>query len=72
MNNIFHKLITKLILIYRLLTPKWVRHLCRFYPSCSEYMLLSMSKHGTAKGFFKGCYRFCKCHPLSKPQVDHP
>ncbi len=38
---------------------------CRFSPTCSEYMLQSIKKHGTIKGALKGVHRISKCHPYS-------
>jgi len=39
---------------------------CRFYPSCSEYMVLAIKKCGVFSGIFKGTKRLAKCHPYSK------
>jgi len=55
--------------IYRRLTPSAIRG-CRFVPSCSEYMLLSIEKHGS-KGIFKGIKRICRCRP-GNGGVDFP
>jgi uncharacterized protein len=33
---------------------------CRFTPSCSQYMLLSIRKYGALKGFLKGCDRLMR------------
>lgn len=45
---------------------------CRFYPTCSEYFLLSVKKHGIIKGSYKGLLRFFSCNPLSKGGVCYP
>jgi len=39
---------------------------CKFAPSCSEYMILSIGKYGLIKGFYIGIKRILKCHPYSK------
>lgn len=36
---------------------------CRFHPSCSEYMIESLKKHGVVKGVWLGLKRLGKCHP---------
>jgi uncharacterized protein len=36
---------------------------CRFHPSCSEYMIESLKKHGLVKGVWLGLKRLGKCHP---------
>lgn len=45
---------------------------CRFYPSCSNYALESLEKHGCAKGALLTCKRLLKCHPWNKGGVDLP
>lgn len=45
---------------------------CRFYPSCSEYMILALRRHGVILGLFKGFYRIARCHPLHPGGVDYP
>ena len=39
---------------------------CRFNPSCSNYMILSIKKNGLLKGVIIGIKRISKCHPFSK------
>jgi len=39
---------------------------CRFNPSCSQYMVDSINKHGSFKGVILGIKRILKCHPFSK------
>ena len=41
-------------------TPLHAR--CRFTPTCSEYMLLSVQKYGVCKGVLKGINRLLRCH----------
>jgi hypothetical protein len=36
---------------------------CRFHPTCSQYMLDAVAKHGPWKGFCKGLWRVCRCNP---------
>ncbi|MCM1010769.1 MAG: membrane protein insertion efficiency factor YidD [Fusobacterium sp.] len=36
---------------------------CRFYPTCSEYMLQAIKKYGILKGGWLGVKRICRCHP---------
>ncbi len=40
-----------IIKIYQRYAPESVRNKCRFEPSCSEYMILSINKYGMLKGF---------------------
>ncbi|ATW26404.1 membrane protein insertion efficiency factor YidD [Candidatus Formimonas warabiya] len=36
---------------------------CRFYPSCSQYMIDALVKYGFFKGLWLGIKRISKCHP---------
>ncbi len=36
---------------------------CRFYPSCSEYMVEALEKHGVCRGLWLGLARILRCHP---------
>ncbi|AEI41190.1 membrane protein insertion efficiency factor YidD [Paenibacillus caseinilyticus] len=44
---------------------------CRFYPTCSEYALEALEKHGAARGSWLTVKRICKCHPFHPGGVDH-
>ncbi len=39
---------------------------CRFQPTCSEYMYEAVEKYGVLKGVFLGTKRILSCHPWSK------
>ena len=43
---------------------------CRYWPSCSEYTLQSIQKHGVLKGGLLGAWRIIRCNPWSKGGVD--
>jgi uncharacterized protein len=36
---------------------------CRFEPTCSEYMLQALRRHGAARGLWLGLRRLARCHP---------
>ena len=52
-----------LVKLYQKIAPISIRKRCRFEPSCSQYMLLSIEKYGARKGFAKGFRRWCNCKP---------
>ncbi len=45
---------------------------CRFYPSCSQYFILAVRKHGPVRGSLKGLGRICRCHPWHPGGYDPP
>jgi len=36
---------------------------CRFEPTCSEYFLQAVEKHGALRGSWLGLKRIGRCHP---------
>lgn len=43
---------------------------CRFYPSCSEYAIDSIEKHGLIFGMIKSVWRVLRYNPFSKGGYD--
>ena len=43
---------------------------CRFYPTCSEYMMQAVEKRGVWRGVWMGTKRLAKCHPFHAGGVD--
>ncbi len=39
---------------------------CRFTPSCSDYVIQALSKHGLLRGSLLGIKRLFRCHPYHK------
>lgn len=63
------KFLIKLIRFYQKL-PIHTHSLCRFTPTCSEYMIESLEYYGTKKGLYLGVKRIFKCHPFGKYGYD--
>ncbi|HAV40475.1 MAG TPA: membrane protein insertion efficiency factor YidD [Aquificaceae bacterium] len=45
---------------------------CRYYPSCSNYAIMAVEKHGVLRGMMKAMWRVLRCNPFSKGGVDYP
>lgn len=60
-------MITQLLIFivrcYRLTVSPFLGLTCRFYPSCSVYMVEALKTYGALKGSWLGVKRLCKCHP---------
>jgi len=52
-----------LIKIYQFTISPLIGSNCRFSPTCSNYCVQSLQKHGTFKGLFLSFKRIIKCHP---------
>jgi putative membrane protein insertion efficiency factor len=51
-------------------TARFRPPVCRFQPTCSEYALQAIQKHGVVKGIALGCWRIVRCNPFSKGGYD--
>jgi hypothetical protein len=43
---------------------------CRFYPSCSDYAMEAITKHGAIKGSWLAAKRVARCHPYHPGGFD--
>ena len=68
MNAIFIALIR---LYQKAVSPLLGEH-CRFYPSCSEYMIGSIRENGCILGILAGAWRILRCNPFNPGGVDEP
>ena len=81
MNLMFKKLIFNLIFLplytmvklwqlTRTLREQFGFVRCRFYPSCSDYMLEAIQKHGLVKGVVLSVKRIVRCNPICEGGID--
>ena len=57
---------------YRVTLRPWLGGSCRFVPTCSEYMLLAVRRHGPLRGGWMGLRRIGRCHPWGGSGADYP
>ncbi|MGL4667790.1 MAG: membrane protein insertion efficiency factor YidD [Saezia sp.] len=55
---------------YRLFFSPWVGNSCRFEPTCSQYALIALEKHGAAYGVLLIVWRILRCQPWCKGGYD--
>jgi putative membrane protein insertion efficiency factor len=67
MIKFFLKIIIKL---YQYTISPIIGPRCRYLPSCSNYALEAIDKHGVTKGMFLSIKRISKCHPWGKSGHD--
>ena len=59
-----------LVRAYRYAISPMLGRNCRFVPSCSEYALEAVERHGALKGSWLAARRVCRCHPFSGGGYD--
>ncbi len=70
LRNTSQRLLIALIRAYQVLVSPFLPRSCRFYPSCSEYMLTAIRRHGPMRGTLLGTRRLMKCHPFHPGGYD--
>ena len=63
------------LVVFLLRAYKWVISpllppACRFHPTCSEYTMEAVSRHGVLKGLLLGLKRLSRCHPFHAGGLD--
>ncbi|KRN29318.1 hypothetical protein IV38_GL000201 [Lactobacillus selangorensis] len=43
---------------------------CRYYPTCSSYMITALEKHGPFLGLIMGIARILRCNPFIRGGYD--
>lgn len=59
-----------LIRFYQLAVSPWTPASCRFTPTCSEYGIQALRKHGLFKGLRLTLARLGRCHPWGGSGYD--
>ena len=60
-----------LIRFYQRVISPWTMSSCRYYPSCSQYALVAIQRHGVLRGGWLAMRRLGRCHPWTPGGVDH-
>jgi putative membrane protein insertion efficiency factor len=55
---------------YRLLLKPWLGNACRFEPTCSQYALTALERHGAIVGGSLAAGRLLRCHPWCEGGCD--
>ena len=70
LNKIFVSVFIFLIKIYQKIIAPYFPSLCRFKPSCSQYMEEALKRFGFLKGLYLGIKRILRCNPKGKHGYD--
>lgn len=58
--------------VYQFTLSPIVGRQCRFTPTCSNYFIGAVRKHGAVRGAWRGLWRICRCHPFHPGGYDPP
>lgn len=59
-----------LVRAYQRLVSPLIPASCRYVPSCSEYAVQALTRHGLVRGVWLSVARLLRCNPWSKGGED--
>lgn len=70
MKRLLSSLLIAPIRFYRAYISPLTPPACRFTPTCSQYAIEALQKHGPFKGSWLAIKRICRCHPWGGSGYD--
>lgn len=64
------KLLIALVAAYRYAISPFLGRHCRFAPTCSEYAIEALQRHGALRGTWLALRRVSRCHPWNPGGYD--
>ncbi len=64
------QLVIGILRIYKRWISPMLPSACRYHPTCSEYMIEAVGKHGVLRGLWMGLKRLGRCHPFHEGGFD--
>ena len=64
------KLLNLTIRLYQRYVSPMLPTACRFTPTCSQYAIEAIQKHGALKGLWLALRRLLRCHPWGGSGYD--
>ncbi len=64
------RILAGVVRIYQLAISPLLPPSCRFTPSCSQYALEAVTRHGALKGSWLAARRLARCHPWNRGGYD--
>ncbi|MFK8115643.1 MAG: membrane protein insertion efficiency factor YidD [Rubripirellula sp.] len=65
-------IMVQLIRFYQIGISPLIGPNCRFTPTCSQYAIEAIRKHGAIRGGWRATKRICRCHPWNPGGYDPP
>ena len=70
MTNFGRKFVLLSLRGYKWAISPMLRPACRYVPTCSEYAMEAIERHGVLYGGIKAVWRLLRCHPFAKGGFD--
>jgi putative membrane protein insertion efficiency factor len=70
MNTVIARLLIALLRFYKRFVSPLLGPRCRFAPSCSEYAMTALARHGALRGSWLAARRVARCHPFHPGGFD--
>jgi putative membrane protein insertion efficiency factor len=64
------KFLVILVRGYQMFISPWLPPACRYTPSCSQYAIEALQRHGALKGTWLAARRLARCHPFRAGGYD--
>ena len=68
--TLMKRLLLALIAVYRYAISPMLGRNCRFHPTCSEYAIEAIQRHGALRGGWMAAKRVGRCHPFNSGGYD--
>ncbi len=68
--TIFARILALPVKAYRAVLSPLLGPSCRYYPTCSDYALQALERHGAMKGLWLALGRISRCHPWGGSGLD--
>jgi hypothetical protein len=67
---VISRVLILMIRLYQVTLSPFIGKYCRFLPTCSNYGIEAITRHGSIKGIYLTTRRILKCHPFHKGGID--
>lgn len=64
------RLVLLLLRVYQRYVSPMRPPTCKYYPSCSQYAVIAIQRHGLLRGSALAGWRLLRCNPWSRGGVD--
>ena len=64
------KVLVGMIRVYQTFISPMSGPTCKYYPSCSQYAVIALRRHGALRGLGLALWRLLRCNPWSLGGVD--